>query len=252
MRPNSSGAFNFGVDTLADVERIEVIRGPMASLYGSGAIGGVINLISRRGHEPGLHVTGELAGGYPKQIEGNVNASGIEGPMDYSVTFEMQSQRGFDTTPQRESIYTGVPEGFRDLVGTINLGYTPIDGTRVSLFLRARCAMFGFNALGDPTFDDTNSTGDDNRCWAASASPRSCSTAPMRPACSSAACRTTGNTPRCSTHSTPTWPATIALSQLPHRRAMEQHGASDGPDDAPCCRRPISPSATSTSATTST
>ena len=85
---DSSGAFNFGVDTLADVERIEVIRGPMAALYGSGAIGGVINLISRQGHEPGLHVTGELAGGYPRQIEGNVNASGIEGPFDYSATFE--------------------------------------------------------------------------------------------------------------------------------------------------------------------
>ena len=65
---DSSGAFNFGVDTLADVERIEVIRGPMAALYGSGAIGGVINLISRQGHEPGFHITGELAGGYPKQI----------------------------------------------------------------------------------------------------------------------------------------------------------------------------------------
>ena len=43
------GAFNFGVDTLADIERIEVVRGPMSSLYGSGAIGGVINLITRRG-----------------------------------------------------------------------------------------------------------------------------------------------------------------------------------------------------------
>ena len=43
------GLFNFGVDSLADVERIEVIRGPMSSLYGSGAIGGVINLITRRG-----------------------------------------------------------------------------------------------------------------------------------------------------------------------------------------------------------
>ena len=46
-----------------------LIRGPMAALYGSGAIGGVINLISRQGHEPGFHLTGELAGGYPKQLE---------------------------------------------------------------------------------------------------------------------------------------------------------------------------------------
>ncbi len=159
---DSSGAFNFGVDTLADVERIEVIRGPMAALYGSGAIGGVINLISRQGHEPGFHLTGELAGGYPKQIEGNANASGIQGPFDYSATVEGEDLRGYDTTPQRESIYTGTPQGFADTIGTLNLGYTPIDGTRLSLFLRARRADFGFNALGNPTFDDSNSIGTDN------------------------------------------------------------------------------------------
>jgi len=158
---DSSGAFNFGVDTLADVERIEVIRGPMAALYGSGAIGGVINLISRQGHEQGFHLTGELAGGYPKQLEGNANASGVKGPFDYSVTVQGQTQRGYDTTPQRMSIYTGVPDPYNELTGTLNLGYTPIDGTRLSLFLRARRAEFGFNALGNPTFDDSNSTGQD-------------------------------------------------------------------------------------------
>ena len=159
---DSSGAFNFGVDTLADVERIEVIRGPMAALYGSGAIGGVINLISRQGHEQGFHLTGELAGGYPRQLEGNVNASGIAGPMDYSATVQGQDQRGYDTTPQRMSIYTGVPDPYSEVTGTLNLGYTPIEGTRLSLFLRARQAIFGFNALGNPTFDDSNSTGRDD------------------------------------------------------------------------------------------
>ena len=159
---DSSGAFNFGVDTLADVERIEIIRGPMAALYGSGAIGGVINLISRQGHEQGFHLTGELAGGYPKQLEGNVNASGIGGPVDYSATVQGQTQRGYDTTPQRMSIYTGVPDPYNEVTGTLNLGYTPIEGTRLSLFLRARRAVFGFNALGNPTFDDSNSTGLDD------------------------------------------------------------------------------------------
>ena len=49
------------------------------------------------------------------------------------------------------------------MVGTLNLGYTPVDGTRLSLFLRARRAVFGFNALGKPTFDNTNSTGRDEQ-----------------------------------------------------------------------------------------
>jgi vitamin B12 transporter len=156
---DSNSAFNFGVDTLSDIERIEVIRGPMAALYGSGAIGGVINLITRRGTGAGPHVEAELSGGYPAQVAGSVVASGIEGAFDYAAIAESQSQQGFDTTPKRMSIYTNTPQGFRDRVATLNLGYTPIEGTRLSLLLRARSAIFGFNALGSPTFDDANSTG---------------------------------------------------------------------------------------------
>ena len=71
----SGAAFNFGVDTLGDIERIEVVRGPMAAIYGSNAIGGVINLITRKGTQPGFHLSGDLAGGYPAQIRGTINAS---------------------------------------------------------------------------------------------------------------------------------------------------------------------------------
>ena len=152
-------AFNFGVDTLSDVERIEVIRGPMAALYGSGAIGGVINLISRRGTEPGPHLTVDLSGGYPAQVRGAISATGVEGKFDYALTAASQSQRGFDTTPQRMTSYTGMPQGFRDRIGTLNLGYTPVEGTRFSLFLRGRESLFSFNTLGTPTYDTANSQG---------------------------------------------------------------------------------------------
>jgi vitamin B12 transporter len=154
-----TAAFNFGTDTLSDIERIEVIRGPMAALYGSGAIGGVINLISRRGTEPGIHWSGDLAGGYPALIRGSISATGIEGPVDFAVTAESQSQRGYDSIPQRQSVYTGVPQGFRDRIFTLNLGYTPVEGTRLSLFLRADTTYFGFDTLGAPTFDDSNTIG---------------------------------------------------------------------------------------------
>lgn len=152
-------AFNFGTDTLADVERIEIVRGPMAALYGSGAIGGVINLITRQGHQQGVHIEGDIAGGYPQQIRNSEVLSGIAGPMDYAAIVQTESMEGFDYTPQRETIYSGVPQGFRDQIGTVNLGYTPVPGTRFSLLLRGSRAVFGFNQLGDPTFDDANSTG---------------------------------------------------------------------------------------------
>lgn len=155
----ATGAFNFGVDTLADVERIEIVRGPMAALYGSGAIGGVINLISRQGRKEGPHWTADLAGGYPLQLRASAGASGVVGPIDYALTAETQSQRGYDSTPQRQSVHSGRPQGYRDRIATINLGYTPVDGTRLSLFFRGREALFGFNALGSPTYDTANSSG---------------------------------------------------------------------------------------------
>lgn len=153
-----TAAFNFGTDTLADVERIEIIRGPMAALYGSGAIGGVINLISRRGTQAGVHWEGDLAGGYPALVRGSVTASGIEGPVDFAITAESQSQQGYDVVPRRMTAFNGHAQGFRDRILTMNLGYTPVEGTRLSLFLRGDVNWFGV-APDSPAFNNTDASG---------------------------------------------------------------------------------------------
>jgi len=159
---DATGAFNFGIVTLSDIERIEIVRGPMAALYGSGAIGGVINLISRRGAEGAPRLEMDLSGGYPASIVGAASASGVMGPMDYALTLESQSRRGFDTTPQRFSTYTSTPQGFRDRIATVNLGYTPVEGTRLSLFLRGAETNFGITdgpgALDAANFEGTTTS----------------------------------------------------------------------------------------------
>jgi hemoglobin/transferrin/lactoferrin receptor protein len=48
-----------------DVERVEVLKGPVSSLYGSGSTGGVINIITRKGRftqQEGLHGRASLSG----------------------------------------------------------------------------------------------------------------------------------------------------------------------------------------------
>lgn len=152
------GAYNFGVATLEDVERIEVVRGPLSGLYGSGATGGVVNIITRQGSGP-LHGDVVVAGGYPRAVLGQVNVSGGQGRWDYSLSAESRSDRLFDVTPQREAtVYTGEPDGFRGQTGDVNLGFSPVPGTRIGVEVRARRVVFGLDQLG---FDDPNYTGRD-------------------------------------------------------------------------------------------
>ena len=58
--PSANDAFDFGQALTGGVARIEVLRGPQSSLYGSEALGGVINIVTREGHgAPRLDATVE-------------------------------------------------------------------------------------------------------------------------------------------------------------------------------------------------
>jgi vitamin B12 transporter len=155
------GAFNFGVDTLADVERIEIVRGPMSSLYGSGALGGVINIITRHAlGEPHGHVT--LAGGVPRQGLAQGDVAGGFGIWDYAASLQGLSQLGFDQTPKRETaVYTGERDGDRSKLAQLEIGVTPVQDTRISLLLRARDAKYGYDELSAVAVDAGNATGYD-------------------------------------------------------------------------------------------
>ena len=79
------GAFDLGGLTTADVERIEVVRGPASALYGSDAMAGVIQVFTRRGHGS---PRGELAlrGGSFGTLDWTGSALGSTGPLSWAVT----------------------------------------------------------------------------------------------------------------------------------------------------------------------
>lgn len=58
---------------LNNVERIELVRGPLSTLYGSDALGGVVNIITRRATKP-LDFSGRLSYGSFQTVEARLNA----------------------------------------------------------------------------------------------------------------------------------------------------------------------------------
>ncbi len=78
------GGFNFGNLLVGNIERIEVLRGSQSVLWGSQAIAGVVNMITRRPTEDlALNARGEY--GFRNSANIVANVSGKAGPLSASV-----------------------------------------------------------------------------------------------------------------------------------------------------------------------
>ncbi|MES2710839.1 MAG: TonB-dependent receptor plug domain-containing protein, partial [Pseudomonadota bacterium] len=157
-----AGAFDFGQDLLGDIERIEIIRGPFSSLYGSGALGGAINLVTRRA-PPGREIAafGELAGGSNRTVRANAGIAGTVGAFDYLAVGQSFSTQGSDANAPRIVGHNGERDGYRAVVGTLRLGWQASEALRFEALLRFRETNYQFDAAGS---EDPNATGSD-RAW---------------------------------------------------------------------------------------
>ena len=90
----TDGSLDFGDLSAVDVDRIEILRGPQSALYGSDAMGGVINIITRKGTKtPRRNVTVE-AGSYGT-LSTRATLSGGDDVWTYSLGVNLLHSDGF-------------------------------------------------------------------------------------------------------------------------------------------------------------
>ena len=100
--PASPGAgFNFANLDPNDIERIEVLRGPQSTLYGSQAIGGVINIITKRADKPFAYSAFAEAGSF-NTVRSGGTVSGKEGNTDYRISLSGIRSNGISKADENQ------------------------------------------------------------------------------------------------------------------------------------------------------
>ena len=107
----STGGAAWEMIPLALVDRIEVLRGPAAAVYGSDAIGGVVQIFTKKGERGVAPYVGVGAGSYGT-FKAEAGVSGATGTVDYALGIARETSKGYNA----RTIATQNPD--RDGYGT--------------------------------------------------------------------------------------------------------------------------------------
>jgi vitamin B12 transporter len=155
----SDGEFDFSNLSAEDLDRIEVIRGPLSSLYGSNAVGGVVNIVTRRGHGPATASARVEAGSFGTR-DLAARLAGGDDRGHFAISYHGRDANGFNVAPVGQ-------EDDGALLRTLNLrgGVRLMDGVTLDFTMRhsdKRADRDGFGNIFDTTLAGSFATAFDD------------------------------------------------------------------------------------------
>jgi vitamin B12 transporter len=116
-----STAFDINLLTVDQVERIEILKGSHSTLYGSDAIAGVINIITKKGKDKPFNVSATLAAGTYDTYKGSVGLNGKKGFTSYNLQFTRLRSEGFSSAYDKDNTGKFDNDGFNQSAVLANI-----------------------------------------------------------------------------------------------------------------------------------
>lgn len=109
----TGGTYDLRSIPLNNVEQIEILKGSQSTLYGSDAIAGVVNIITRKPSDQAVRGSGEFSYGSHNSIQASAGLNGtINDRIGYAFNYKRDSSDGFSAATDRENTGTFGDDGF--------------------------------------------------------------------------------------------------------------------------------------------
>ncbi|GAB4410890.1 MAG: TonB-dependent vitamin B12 receptor [Thermodesulfovibrionales bacterium] len=153
VNSTTTGSFDFSGINVDDIERIEIVKGPQSTIYGSEAMAGVINIITKKGKgKPQIDMS--IEGGSFGTYKPTLTIYGSDGMIDYRVTASHYYSDGISAAKEgaeRDSYKNSSISG--------KFGFRPSDRFKVELsgrYYYDRTDLDGFDFVEKKAIDDLN------------------------------------------------------------------------------------------------
>ena len=116
-----SGAYDLNLLSADQVERIEILKGSQSTLYGSDAIAGVINIISKKAGTKKINATAGITAGSFNTFRATAGLNGTLKNTGYSVQYTKLTSRGFSAAQDKNGLGNFDNDGINENVFRANI-----------------------------------------------------------------------------------------------------------------------------------